>query len=1055
MSTSDNDNDRAFETAARDFSDMTGKSRWGRARANVRFTFRRKLSPISSPLRMSEVLFLEALRVAEQRSWQAFSAELLAHRRNAHIRVVGDIQACAQADSQADEVVTQLGRLQTHVAAIGAAAKPDLEPNKPPASQAVTLLSDFSEVATGLPERLRVALDAGLEREHRRFMALGGEPDPSERVWPPRPIQDEPVPPHALVGLALSGGGIRSASFSAGAIESLSRHGLLRAFDIVSSVSGGGYAAAWVGAWAYRHADGMKGVESELRPSDGIARAPLRWMLRHCSYLAPRRGLAFTGDGWALAAAYLSRWLPILALVIFWLLALLMLPHALLAVATPLVQLGERLSNPGTVPVLAVTAVLTFGLMSLLRRLTLYHRVPGPLPRPSPDLPLLVAGWTVLATVMLAISLPLLHGLLREAEAGSNQITVKGWPLWTAVAIAIVVATSLTSLAAAMLTSGPVQHFIDAFRQLVLSHSLTPAGPLIKHKIPATRWMLAHAVRLAVLTVLLTALLELAGSKDLSSRALVTLGPPAMFITFALAEVSAMAFIAAFLLERDRAWASRLGGWMLAAGTSTALLCGVALWSDPTELAQQYPHTAGAALAMLTVSGLILWRVAGLTVFLNTCLAVLMLWLVALLVVQPLASSFDPSKSLDSVLVTAALAATAFMLGRALDVNRFTLQGIYQEGLVRTFLGASRRSALHKHVTPPADVDLPKEEAQFRNRRADPATDIDDDDDPELYWLRSRSNRAMPLFLLNAAVNGRSLSDVDGDAPRQWPFTFSQYYCGSPAGGIQFAETKDFFTDGGNPSEKGITLGMAMAVSGAALSPISGRLTHPITAFLKAVLNARLGMWIGNPSDRQALRSKRPTPGGTTLLREMLGWRASFAKWIHLSDGGHFENLGLHELLRRGCRRIVVVDGSCDPSGHLTDLAIAFRRARVDLGVHVHRTQAWKAIRADALGKPWAWFEIDYGNDLPRGRLLYVKPSMRLEKPVPVEVLNYCNEWPAFPHESTADQFFSEGQMEAYRLLGRACMDEALAAALTLQPGSATTANQDPALAALLVNLWK
>jgi len=247
-----------------------------------------------------------------------------------------------------------------------------------------------------------------------------------------------------------------------------------------------------------------------------------------------------------------------------------------------------------------------------------------------------------------------------------------------------------------------------------------------------------------------------------------------------------------------------------------------------------------------------------------------------------------------------------------------------------------------------------------------------------------------------------------------------------------------------------------MAVSGAAMSPVSGRHTQPVTAFLKALLNARLGLWLGNPSDVRAVRSRSPSPGGTTLLREMLGVRTRFGRWLHLSDGGHFENLGLHELLRRGCRRIVVVDASCDHRNNLSDLAEAFRRARIDLGVHVHRTQRWAGDAGpDKWDRPWAWFEIDYGDDLPRGRLLYVKPSTNLKRPLPVEVLNYANDSVKFPHESTADQFFTEPQMEAYRLLGRSCMEEALETALAVSEGSTATPDQDPGLVLLLRELWK
>jgi hypothetical protein len=166
------------------------------------------------------------------------------------------------------------------------------------------------------------------------------------------------------------------------------------------------------------------------------------------------------------------------------------------------------------------------------------------------------------------------------------------------------------------------------------------------------------------------------------------------------------------------------------------------------------------------------------------------------------------------------------------------------------------------------------------------------------------------------------------------------------------------------------------------------------------------------------------------VIREILAMRSRFGKVIHLSDGGHFENLGVFELLRRGCRRIIVIDASCDPDSHYSDLANAIRRAQIDLGVRIlgelDRIDAGPDRKSPR--RSWTWFEIDYGNDLPKGRLLYVKPSVDGKQSLPPEVLQYSMRSSAFPHESTVDQFFQEAQMEAYRSLGRYCMDEAIEA---------------------------
>ena len=86
-----------------------------------------------------------------------------------------------------------------------------------------------------------------------------------------------------LVGLAFSGGGIRSGSVCLGFLQGLARLRLLRLFDYLSTVSGGGYAGAWFAAWVCRECHrtqlpsspagsanekcGLRNVELQLDPS--------------------------------------------------------------------------------------------------------------------------------------------------------------------------------------------------------------------------------------------------------------------------------------------------------------------------------------------------------------------------------------------------------------------------------------------------------------------------------------------------------------------------------------------------------------------------------------------------------------------------------------------------------------------------------------------------------------------------------------------------------------------------------------------------------------------
>jgi hypothetical protein len=371
------------------------------------------------------------------------------------------------------------------------------------------------------------------------------------------------------------------------------------------------------------------------------------------------------------------------------------------------------------------------------------------------------------------------------------------------------------------------------------------------------------------------------------------------------------------------------------------------------------------------------------------------------------------------------------LLAQALNVNRFSLHSLYKQGLVRTFLGASRLSLRNPAAAPPGTGAA---DPQFDVRKPESATDIDEVDNPKLARLDVGGERGMPLLLLNAAVNGRSPLDQVGRSPRQWPFTFGCRFSGSPAAGIGYASTDEFYRD--DPGG-GLSLGGAMAVSGAAVAPTGGSGTGPVTALLLGLLNARLGMWIGNPTHPPAVRAHTPGLSAFTVLGEMLGLRHLFGRWIHLSDGGHFENLGVYELVRRGCQLIVAIDASCDPGGRFDDLARMIRRVQVDLDVRIYPVGGDHGAPLDAraadeaerpLGvEPWRVFKVDYGDGLPSGRMIYVKPSLTRVQGMRPEFWSYSKLGTGFPHESTLNQFFTERQMEAYRGLGERNAADAVA----------------------------
>jgi hypothetical protein len=173
----------------------------------------------------------------------------------------------------------------------------------------------------------------------------------------------------------------------------------------------------------------------------------------------------------------------------------------------------------------------------------------------------------------------------------------------------------------------------------------------------------------------------------------------------------------------------------------------------------------------------------------------------------------------------------------------------------------------------------------------------------------------------------------------------------------------------------------------------------------------------------------------------MLGMTDSEHAYVYLSDGGHFENLALYEMVRRRCRYIILSDAGEDAEFKFDDLGNALRKIRIDLGVPIEFKEfsICPSIAPDALfvprdsaghGSPkyYAIGMIRYsaidGGDPKEvdGTLLYIKPAMHGDEPP--DVRNYAKANVPFPHETTGDQMYSESQFESYRALGEFIIGE-------------------------------
>ena len=250
-----------------------------------------------------------------------------------------------------------------------------------------------------------------------------------------------------------------------------------------------------------------------------------------------------------------------------------------------------------------------------------------------------------------------------------------------------------------------------------------------------------------------------------------------------------------------------------------------------------------------------------------------------------------------------------------------------------------------------------------------------------------------------------------------------------------------------NGRNRGPHLGSMLTVSGAAVSPNWGYHSSRLTAFLMTLFNVRLGVWLPNPAKATPaqLQLSKPSNSEIALFNEMLGATTDTSQAIYLSDGGHFENLGVYEMLRRRCHSIVVIDAGQDSDAAFADLGNVIRKARIDFDTEItmqpmriysrKELTTDKTLGATALGV--ACGDVAYPGTR-QGRLLYLKPSFL--PAIPADVRAYGSGDQAFPHDTTLQQWFTESQFESYRALGRWQMDQIEGASLDAVFASAARA---------------
>jgi hypothetical protein len=360
------------------------------------------------------------------------------------------------------------------------------------------------------------------------------------------------------------------------------------------------------------------------------------------------------------------------------------------------------------------------------------------------------------------------------------------------------------------------------------------------------------------------------------------------------------------------------------------------------------------------------------------------------------------------------IAIVGWVLGLFINTNRFSLHYYWRNRMMRAYLGVSR------------DQD---ERDDTRNK----FTDFDLKDNVQMYELKHQK----PMHVVNVTLNLAGGDKLEWQDRKAESFTISPLHSGSYWLGYRDSERY-----GG---DDGISLATSVAISGAAASPNMGyMMTSPVVRFIMTLFNVRLGFWLGNPR-KPTFDHDSPTYSVGPIFAEALGLTDDKSPYVYLSDGGHFDNFGLYEMILRRCRFIIVSDASTDPSYCFESLAYAIRQVRVDFGVPIelrknHTGKDDCPCASDRISrmhfdkdpdkpnKYCAVFDIRYScvdkkpkdsEESPEtydGVLIYIKPS--LDGSEPADVLNFHESDDAFPQDTIVDQWFGEAQFESYRMLG-------------------------------------
>ncbi|MFZ1326026.1 MAG: patatin-like phospholipase family protein [Candidatus Contendobacter sp.] len=775
------------------------------------------------------------------------------------------------------------------------------------------------------------------------------------------------------IGLALSGGGIRSATFCLGVLRGLAKNGVLRHFDYLSTVSGGGYIGSALGRM-YQKFKNVDAVEKALQDNQS---EEVRWLRHNGRYLTP----SGSKDWSILFSVYLRSWLAIqweYFILVSFFCSLMIFPHLLgielfYYLPTREIQYSFEtfIKSPWLVLGIIIFSVgFPWYLVKYFQSSYVFFRKKSAKENKKIHQSINIKRLTDYFLIILLFFSFLYLLIYLDKTIILFQISLKFFK--DSFEISIQLKTLISAILVMMFLSAL---FANIWMHLYGFWSVTPDKDINKFRYKQTKGLRN--------TIVSTGVLLLIGILDWLSWEL-------------------------WKIMRDFNFNFGITSFL---GVSITILTSSRI---AIEYFSQQSKTARGGLVG-RFKGIFLNFFSALSVFISTlAYATLVQWAI-----------FSPD-FIQSLMWTTWI----IILGVALIwicrfgsnsqwINDTSLHPFYRARLTRAYLGAANEKRFSEG------------EGENFKRQYKSVDQVADGDDIEIEEYKPDIYGG-PLHLINLCLNetknstpGKHGVNLDRKA---CPVTISSYFVEVNRKISKFR--KDIHQ---GSLAQWISVSGAAASSGAGARTNRGwsslvylfgaRLGYWALQFKEKQSANESQLIIWNYLPKLAMQWSELTANYDTA-----------APYCLLSDGGHFENTGVYPLISRKLPFIILVDCGADPQYRFTDLQELIRRTRIDHQVEITFYSRGEAAKLFPNSKQIS-LEIlspeemsdnrsTRGVMLARirypdesfGTLLIIKPN--LHEYLPLDIKVYARENSVFPQQPTADQFFDEAQWESYQRLG-------------------------------------